>query len=370
VLNSQGWKTNRKLIIFESDDWGSIRMPSNEVFNRLVTYGLPLDTHPFSLFDTLESNRDLEALFEVLTTVRDHVGKNPIITANIVCANPDFDKISNTGFNEYYYEHVCDTFNRYHSNFSAFNMWIEGYKAGCFFPQFHGREHVNIPFWLRVLKADDPAFKLAFSLNCWGLTPDIYPKYLRNIQASFDCSYPNELVYCKHIIEDGLVLFKKTFGFQPKSFIPNNFILPKELNCELKGHGIKYIQGMKYQLLPITDLGHKRTKYRRVQGKINDIGIIDLVRNVHFEPSMLTFYNRHKAIEHALWEIQNAFFWGKPAIVSIHRLNFVCGMSQKNRDINLSLFKILLKSILKKWPDIEFMTTVSLGDLIWQDHSF
>jgi hypothetical protein len=25
------WKTNKKLIVIESDDWGSIRMPSNQV---------------------------------------------------------------------------------------------------------------------------------------------------------------------------------------------------------------------------------------------------------------------------------------------------------------------------------------------------
>lgn len=30
-LNLPGWHTRRKIVVIESDDWGSIRMPSKEV---------------------------------------------------------------------------------------------------------------------------------------------------------------------------------------------------------------------------------------------------------------------------------------------------------------------------------------------------
>jgi hypothetical protein len=34
-INSRGWKTKRKIVVIESDDWGSIRMPSKSVVELL-----------------------------------------------------------------------------------------------------------------------------------------------------------------------------------------------------------------------------------------------------------------------------------------------------------------------------------------------
>ena len=39
ILNIPGWRTNRHIVVIESDDWGSIRMPSKEVYDKLKTYG-------------------------------------------------------------------------------------------------------------------------------------------------------------------------------------------------------------------------------------------------------------------------------------------------------------------------------------------
>jgi hypothetical protein len=36
-INLRGWKTKRKIVVIESDDWGSIRMPSPESFNSSKT---------------------------------------------------------------------------------------------------------------------------------------------------------------------------------------------------------------------------------------------------------------------------------------------------------------------------------------------
>ena len=46
--NIPGWRTKRKIVVIESDDWGSIRMPSLKVFETLnqviKEYGLNLDS--------------------------------------------------------------------------------------------------------------------------------------------------------------------------------------------------------------------------------------------------------------------------------------------------------------------------------------
>ena len=35
----RGFHTNRRLIVIESDDWGSIRMPSRDVFAKIAENG-------------------------------------------------------------------------------------------------------------------------------------------------------------------------------------------------------------------------------------------------------------------------------------------------------------------------------------------
>jgi hypothetical protein len=36
LANLPGWCTNRKIVVIESDDWGSIRMPSLTIFENLL----------------------------------------------------------------------------------------------------------------------------------------------------------------------------------------------------------------------------------------------------------------------------------------------------------------------------------------------
>lgn len=43
IYKWRGWKTSRKIIVIESDDWGSIRMPSKEVYNSLLKQGIRVD---------------------------------------------------------------------------------------------------------------------------------------------------------------------------------------------------------------------------------------------------------------------------------------------------------------------------------------
>ena len=92
-VNFRGWSTKRKLLLIESDDWGSIRMPNREVYNLLLSKGLPVDRSRYSKFDTLESQTDLERLFETLAKVKDKNGNAASLTANYLVANPDFEKI-------------------------------------------------------------------------------------------------------------------------------------------------------------------------------------------------------------------------------------------------------------------------------------
>ena len=97
-INLRGWKTKRKIVVIESDDWGSIRMPSKEVVELFKSKNYPLEINKFTLFDGLERQVDLEELFKVLESHKDKNGNNPVVTACSVVANPDFEKIKKSNF--------------------------------------------------------------------------------------------------------------------------------------------------------------------------------------------------------------------------------------------------------------------------------
>lgn len=363
LTNIPGWRTNRKIVVIESDDWGSIRMPSKEVYEKLLKAGVRVDRCPYNRYDSLASEEDLSALFEVLTQFRDKNGNHPAITANTVVANPDFEKIQASGYKEYFYEPFTETLKKYPAHQNAFNLWGQGISEGIFHPQFHGREHVNIPLWLSLLQGRSETFRLAFDYGLWGLGPEIINTGRIKIQAAFDARHENEIQLQREIIIDGLELFKKIFGFQSKSFIANNFIWAPNLNEVLSDNGVSTLQGMKYQKLPLLKAS-RREMIRHFTGEINNHGQVYLIRNCSFEPSQRPKLN---SIHSCLNEISNAFFWKKPAIINSHRLNYIGFLSEENRRNNLKAFNTLLSSILTKWPDVEFMTTGELGGLFFEN---
>ena len=62
IINTFGYKTNRKIVVFESDDWGSIRMPSKLAYSNLLKKGIGVDkSYLYDTLDSLEKKEDLEA---------------------------------------------------------------------------------------------------------------------------------------------------------------------------------------------------------------------------------------------------------------------------------------------------------------------
>ena len=101
--NLRGWHSHRKIVVFESDDWGSIRMPDRATFDLLLANGIRVDKCPYNKYDCLASESDLTTVFEVLGSFSDYSGNPPVLTANCVVVNPDFERIRNSDFKEYHY---------------------------------------------------------------------------------------------------------------------------------------------------------------------------------------------------------------------------------------------------------------------------
>lgn len=355
LLNVPGWRTPRKIVVIESDDWGSIRMPSPDVLIGFQKYGHDFTGSIYNQLDTLERNEDLLKLFEVLSSVRDAAGNYPIITANVVVGNPDFRRIRESGFKSYYYEPVTETLQRYPGSSEVISLWKQGIKERIFYPQFHGREHVNVIRWMEALQGGDPGMMFSFDKETTFSGDGDY-----NYMEVLDYNTPSDLHQMKNSLSEGLELFENIFGFRSKSFIPPCYTWSNEIEETLYQGGVRYIQGLIVQSVPTGQFGRYKYRYHFLGNK-NSIGQYYLIRNSFFEPALSA---GRDIVGDCLKRINTAFYWKKPAVICTHRINFMGALNRENRTNNLKLFKELLYKITDRWPDVEFMTSDQLGDII------
>ncbi|TLX75666.1 hypothetical protein E9993_08895 [Labilibacter sediminis] len=361
LRNIVGWQSSRKIVVFESDDWGSIRMPSKNAYKRLEQKGLAFDRRDskrFNQYDSLATSGDLENLFELLEGFKDKNGAHPVFTAMSVMANPAFDKIKENGFTSYDYEPFTETLNRYPGCENSFNLWKEGMQKGLFVPQMHGREHLNVFSWMNALKAGDKDTLLAFEEGLWSFVPD--KKKLANtyFQQAFALKDIAEIEEQREILKTGLDLFVQFFGYRATYFVPPNGVLNNALNSTLVKNGIKLRSTTKIQKEPVGEGTFKKRLHYLGQKDRN--GLTYIIRNCTFEPSN----TKIDWVDNCLKEIEASFKWNKPAIIGSHRVNYIGAISKDNRSNGLNQLNELLTRTLKAWPDVEFMTTAQLGDLM------
>ncbi|MES2847937.1 MAG: hypothetical protein V4685_02690, partial [Bacteroidota bacterium] len=330
-------------------------------YNYFLKNNLPVNECPYNSNDALESNEDMERLYEMLSSVSDKNGNPALLTANNIVANPDFEKIKDAGYLQYYYEPFTETYKRYPNHDRVMQLYEEGIAKKMLVPQFHGREHVNVARWLKALQANDKAAHLAFEQNMFSVHAERNPKVVNEWMDALDADSEEELKTKPGIVEDGLQLFRKIWGFNSASFIAPCYIWDATLEPALATNGVQYLQGMVIQLEPVTEPGYQYKRKYHFQGQQNKLGQHYLVRNAFFEPSTNPNFDW---MSDCLHRIEVAFRWKKPAIISTHRLNFMGSLRPENRDNNLALFSKLLQQITQRWPEVEFMSSAQLGDLI------
>lgn len=363
--NFRGYRTNRKIIVIESDDWGSIRMPSKDVYEKCLKAGYRVDKNPYERYDSLASEKDLELLFGLLSSFKNKNGNHPVFTANALPANPDFQKIREHGFTEYFYESVTDTLKSYPEHAGSMELWKEGAEQGCFHFQSHGREHLNVSEWMQALQSGDRDVLFGFELGIPGMIPkglnhgtaNKYVEALRYLN-------PDDKKQKLSLVVEGLSLFEELFGYRSESFIPNNYYWSPDFDETISQHGVRFYQGNRK--MKEIQFDGSRLYHTYYLGYKNRFGQRYLIRNAAFEPSL---FNKSEGspVENCLKEISAAFLMNKPAIITSHRINYIGFIEESNRDRSLKLLNLLLKEIIRQWPDVEFMHSAELGKLIEGD---
>jgi len=356
-INSRGKSVKDKIIVIESDDWGSIRIPDKAAQYQLAEEGLIRKKEPFAAYDCLESAEDYRSLYAVLSQFKDKGGRNPVLTANMVMGNPDFEKIKANNFQEFDWEPFYTTYKAHYPEQPTFETLKEGISKGYIFPQFHAREHLNALQWLQRLKNGDTRFLKAFALKCFAIDDTKTTNQRANLMASYDYQTADELAFIESSIAHGLAFFKETFGFDSATTIAPCYVWNDKIEQVFNKYQVQGLQSSYVQQYNDNETKiHKRIWQK--SGATNGLGQRYWVRNVLFEPALDPKINwAEKAFE----SIAIAFFWNKPAILSSHRINYVGGLSLQNREKSLKQLQQLLEAVLKRWPEIKFLNSAELN---------
>ena len=356
-VSIRGYHTSRRLIVIESDDWGSIRMPSRAVFEKLQRLGDTPERDAFLSNDCLESRQDLESLFQVLRSVRDKGGRPAVITANFATANPDFDRI-NPQKGIYHCESILDTYRRYYPADDVFSCVKEGIAEGVFFPQLHCREHLNVNRWMKALQDQRLDVRTAFENRTIGIGASFSQDNRFGYMDAFNTvgSTDEELAA---ILEDAAERFRSLFGFGSETFVASCFVWNPALEKKQMELGIKGIQSATWQNVPTGTQGQYRLRRRiHFTGEKNRFGQVYTVRNCTFEPAYQQ--DPEESVQRCLKEIGRSFADRKPAIITSHRFNYIREINPQNAERNLAGLRELLTQIVRRYPDAEFVTSCAM----------
>ncbi len=358
ISNAKAWKSKRKIVIIESDDWGTIRMPSKNAFDNLINKGIRVDKSFYDSLDSLENREDLTSLLNVVADNTNQSVK-PIITFNTVIQNPDFNKIRENNFETFYGENLFDSYKSYYGE-DLKSLWQNAINEKLILPQYHAREHLNSHLWMNDLRLGIVDTKLAFDEGFFGLKTKTSSKLRAHYLATYFAESTEEFSYVKEALIDGVKQFESLFGFTSKSFIASNYVWPIELERNLNELDFTLIQGQRKQIAT-NYLTRSVDHIPHYTGEVNSFGQCYSVRNVLFEPYL--DQNKNWA-DSAFKEVENAFFWNTPAIISSHRINYASNMSMRNRDSSLRYLDSLLKKINTKFPDAIYMSSDELAQLL------
>ena len=344
-----GYQTDKKQILIMSDDWGSVRLKSSASRDKLENLGL-LGNNRFDQYDSLETNQDLEELFNVLLNFKDHKGNHPIITAVTNVGNPDFEKIRGNKFKQYEFETIDKTYDRYKNSDQILKLFKEGQEHNIFITELHGREHLKWNWWIDDLQNKPLNARKAFDEEFFFLPASkIISKY-PNYGAAFNVlDHEDEELNFK-TLQSSVAIFKDLFDRLPNSFTPPAISFSNHLEKKVSGERVKWLDVPRFFKMPKPN--GKTTPRFFMLGR-QKYGVKHLVRNAVFETNMSETNN---GVDDCLKGIAEAFKLKQPAIISNHRASFVGRIEQLNRDRGLSALDQLLKAILKKWPDVEFIT--------------
>lgn len=331
-------KFSEKLLMIESDDWGLERGINEHSIEWARKKYSQSDFTRWTL-DALETVEDLDALYSVLEKHQDTYGNPPVVTANFITHNIDYDSRDELRFRP-----VSQGFSE---GGSLQEMYENGIARRLIFPQLHGYSHFDITALRKYFSTEEAreSFDNKYLACCTTLRGRL--AFLQGELSSANKEF--------NLIKDAADVFEKTFGFRSLTIIPPTFILDGAVLQSLADAGIKLLQSS--NRLVDSEKNRCRVPYFRIRK-----GFVWSVRNARLDPYPGYDFGHEQCIE----SVGKAFENKQPAVIDFHRVNFSGRFDPGYRERSLRELDTLIAKVLKKWPDVKFTNTQKFFEDNWQ----
>ncbi len=311
------------LVLIESDDWG----PGGEI----------------------HADR-LQSLLECLAQHKDSIGRNAILTADIVLAVPDTAAISNSSPPSYHRRFLEFGFPNIHK------AMMEGIRQETLVPQLHGLEHLNGEAFTACYVAKDPRVDQAFSDTGWWDWETLdSPLQGHYVDGSHLPTTPITSDLARDIITKATKTFEQIFGQPSHSTVAPCYLWNHVIAEIWYEHGIRYIQTAGYRCTSRDVDGMYQQDPPLIRpGDQSDGGQCYLVRNVMYEP-----VDGKNTPDTAFKEAIEVYQQALPITISTHRYNYTRG--DEAFDNSLAGLDHLLSHMRDTLPHLRFLSSPELG---------
>lgn len=313
----------RPVLIIESDDWGAGPVSQAAV---------------------------LEEIARLLAGFSDCNGRKPVMTLGMILATADGAMIKSSGG---YHRQLVST----QTHGALLNVISIGINKAIFDVQLHGLEH----FWPPALMAaseDDESVRSWLDRAPDVVTEDLpSPLQSRWVDASVLPARTLNRTDVRHAVEDEVAAFQDIFRCTPGVVVPPTFVWNEMVEHDWAAAGIGVIVTPGRRYVTRDDSGMPAGAGNPVyNGQVGDNGIIYMVRDVYFEPSL-----GHTAIQ-AQDALAQKVKLGRPALFETHRFNFLGTDGKKEQ--SLEQLNNLLQGALTTWPSLAFLSTGKLARIL------
>jgi hypothetical protein len=340
------------VVIIESDDWGPGPAEQAgrlvEISAMLSRYGNPLQAAECPLLGQGGVARSAGVV---------RSGRCPVMTIGVVLGAPDAAAIQQGDFEHYQRVTLADS--RYRELLTVFQ---NGVRQGVFALQLHGMEHLWPPTFMRLAQQNGEVrrwLEQGDHAETETLPPAVQSRW---IDGSTLPSQPLDATAIATAVREEVTTFREIFGQPPTVAVPPTFIWNRIVERAWAAAGIEWVMTPGRRYTGRNAQGQPASVDRQMlNGESGDGGARYLVRDIYFEPIL-----GHRA-EQALTEIRRRWRLGRPALLEMHRSNFLSEGSVHQH--SLQELERLLDSVLREWPQVRFMSTEELGQAYRQGDS-
>ena len=137
---TRGFRFDRPLVLFQSDDWGRVGLRDSEGVKQLKASGIVLGENPYDFY-SLETAEDLSALHATLKQHHDAKGRPPCIGMNFIVANLKFGQMTENGSGPLDLLYLADGLPVEWSRPNLLEGYRSGIAEGVFRAALHGTTH-------------------------------------------------------------------------------------------------------------------------------------------------------------------------------------------------------------------------------------